>query len=418
MSTGAKATILYIEDDPASRTLVERTLTHAGYHVIVAERGLAGIDLARRNPPDLILIDINLPDLTGVEITTILRADTRFHTTPIVALTALSLDEQRNQAKAAGINGYITKPVDIRTLPDDVDYYLSENHEFVDLARLAEAQMRYTQGVVGRLEERIRALEASNASLRRLDRMKDSFIHVTAHELRTPLTLVYGYSRLLEENALIRSAGDQDPNVRALIAGFSEAIQRMQTMINEILMISRIMTDRMELSLAAVSLNHVVDKVVASYRPALEQRHLTLHYDPNDWPQKIRADADLLGVAIDGLISNAIKYTPDHGHIYITLRTDAQNMRLSVRDTGIGVAVEEQERIFDRFHTVGETMLHSTSKTAFRGGGLGLGLAICRGIIEAHGGRVWVESPGLDAEALPGSEFFILLPQPPLALAN
>lgn len=407
---GVKETILYIEDDPASRMLVERTLKHAGYKVLVAERGLEGIDLARRENPDLILTDINLPDISGREVTTMLRSDARFQHTPIVALTAQAFDEQRELTMAAGITGYLTKPLDIEALPGRIEHYLKGNKDAISAERMAEAQIRYTREVVGRLEARIRELEFSNNELRRLDKMKDSFIQLTAHELRTPLTLVYGYSRLLEDSPAIKSVANQDENIKTLIKGLTEAIQRMQGIINEILTISRIMTNQIDMSVSAVDPAYIVQRVVGHYKHALESRRLTLHFDPATWPHKMRGDAELLMLAISSLISNAIKYTPDHGHIYITAQADEQQIRVCVRDTGIGVAKEEQERIFERFHTAGDTMLHSTSKTAFRGGGLGLGLAVCKGIIDAHGGRVWVESAGLDLEKLPGSEFIVVLP--------
>ncbi len=113
---------------------------------------------------------------------------------------------------------------------------------------------------------------------------------------------------------------------------------------------------------------------------------------------------------LNNLIANAIKYTPDAGHVYLTATADEQNIRVSIKDTGIGIARDEQRRVFERFHTAGDTRLHSTSKTAFRGGGLGLGLAVCKAIAEAHGGRIWVESAGFDPVTLPGSEFIIDMP--------
>lgn len=405
-------TILYIEDDPASRTLVQRTLAYAGYSVRLAETGLAGIDAARRDPPDLVLTDINLPDITGREITTTLRADPRFARTPIVALTAQALDEQRSLTLASGITGYITKPIDVEALPDQVAHYLNGGHDsLLDSGALAEAQTRYTQEVVGRLEARLRALEASNQQLRHLDRMKSSFIQLTAHELRTPLTLVCGYSRLLEDSASIKAAVALDPSAGAIFTGLAEAVSRMQGTINEILTISRIVTGQIDLSLGMLDLPRVADRAVAPYRAALAQRGLTLTYDSQMWPQRLRGDGELLTLALSALVSNAIKYTPDGGHITIEARADGADVRLSVRDSGIGVSPDEQARIFEPFYTIGDPLLHSTSKTAFCGGGLGLGLAICQEVIAAHGGRIWVESQGCDPAALPGSTFILVIPQ-------
>src|SRR5213075_133352 len=133
-------------------------------------------------------------------------------------------------------------------------------------------------------------------------------------------------------------------------------------------------------------------------------------FNPNQWPGIIQGDNDLLQLALQNVIGNAIKYTPDGGVINLIAKTGVTNVLLTIQDTGIGINKDDQARIFDRFYTAGNTALHSTSKTAFRGGGLGLGLSICRGIVEAHGGRIWVESEGRDEERLPGSTFYIDLP--------
>ncbi len=410
MTTVRQRTILYIEDDPASRTLVARTLAHAGYRVLVAERGLEGIDLARQEKPDLILTDINLPDLSGREVTTRLRGEPQFQTTPIVALTAQTLDEFRDIAIAAGITGYLTKPIDIETLPEAVEYYLRGGRDTIGPERLSEAQTRYTQEVVGRLEAQIRDLESANNALRRLDKMKDTFIQLTAHELRTPLTLVFGYSRLIEDAAPVRALIQQDANLQVLMKGLQDSIRRMQDIINEILTISRIMTNQIDLSIGAVNPGLLAEQVVSSFEEALKTRAVQVHFDRTGWPDSLRGDADLLLLALNNLVNNAIKYTPDGGHVYLTASATEHTIQMRVKDTGIGIAPEERATVFERFHTAGDTQLHSTSKVAFLGGGLGLGLAVCKGIVEAHGGRIWVESPGYDPEKLPGSEFIIELP--------
>jgi signal transduction histidine kinase len=404
-------TILYIEDDPASRQLVERALRYLGYRVVVAERGLLGIDLARRENPDLILTDINLPDISGRELTTRLRADERFSRTPIVALTAQALQSERTMAMAAGVTGYLTKPVDIEVLPKQIEYYLHGGQDLVDRNAVQQAQTKYTQEVVARLEERLRTLEDYSQDLERLDRMKNSFINITAHELRTPLTLVYGYNRLMEDNPYIQAAIKHDPNTRVLVEGMTTAIQRMNLIVNEVLTISRIITNRIELSLAPTNLTEIIARVLKGYSDALRERKLIVRCNPTEFPQQIRADWELLELAFRNLISNAIKYTPDGGTITITARPETPLVwRVCVRDTGVGISSRDHTRIFENFSTTHDPMYHSTSKTAFMGGGIGLGLAVCKGIFEAHGGKIWVESPGYDATKCPGSEFIVLIP--------
>src|SRR5258708_32539107 len=154
----SKATILYIEDDPGSQTLVERALSFAGYRVIIASRGIEGLDQAGQCQPDLILMDINLPDLSGREVTTRLRSDQRFRATPIVALTALSQAGEREKAIAAGATGYLTKPIDIDKLPGQIEYYLTGARDTAEAEALLESHNAYNQEVVGRLDPKDREL--------------------------------------------------------------------------------------------------------------------------------------------------------------------------------------------------------------------------------------------------------------------
>ncbi|GAB4529402.1 MAG: hybrid sensor histidine kinase/response regulator [Anaerolineae bacterium] len=403
-------TILYIEDDPASRRLVERTLTHAGYNVLLAARGIEGIDMARTTPPDLILTDINLPDISGYEIATYLRSDERFARVPIVALTAQGYGNGQDIAAAAGITGYLAKPLDIGTLLQQLEFYFAGGSDPIDQTRLSNAQAQYTREVVARLEARIRQLEEANAKLKKLDRMKETFIQITAHELRTPLTLIYGYSRLLEDHPALHDMMNFDPGLETLIEGLTDSISRMHSIIEEILITSRIMTNQIDLALAPVNMVTLVQKLVASMEESLNQRHLALHYHADDWPRHINADAEMLRLAMSNLISNAIKFTPDGGEIFLLAQTNDTELHFVVRDTGIGIDASEQKYIFEQFHTTNDADFHSTSKTAFGGGGLGLGLSVCKGIVEAHGGKIWVESPGRDPNRNPGSTFNVILP--------
>ncbi len=407
---GDKATILYIEDDPGSQQLVRRTLEFAGHKVLLASRGIEGMDMVAKHKPDLILMDINLPDLSGREITTRLRSDARFRAMPIVALTALNQAGEREKALAAGLTGYLTKPIDVDKFANQVSHYLEGKKESVDTDTLIQAHNAYNQEVVGRLEVKIRELEANNADLRRIDKAKDAFIQMTAHELRTPLTLVYGYSRLLQEFPVIKHMRDENAELRVFTDGLVEAIARMTTVVNEILTISRIATGRIDLSIAPTNLGESVQKIVNGFTDVAKQRNLLISFDVKQFPTLIQADSDLLELALDNVIGNAVKYTPDGGVINVIGKTGLTHVLITVQDTGIGISKDDQARVFERFFAAGDPKLHSTSKTAYRGGGLGLGLAICRGIIEAHGGRIWVESEGRDEEKLPGSTFYIDLP--------
>lgn len=404
-------TILVIEHDEQTRHDVKFMLAGIGYHVVTASRGLDGIDLARKLNPDLIIVSMDLPDLGGGEVTTTLRSESRFESTPVVAFLSSDDPEERDIAFAAGINGHMVKPINLEALPFNIEFFMSGGTDSIDdTERLKVARNRFLQDVVKRLEERIRELENQNASLERVDQMKDSFIQLTAHELRTPLTLITGYSRLLEDHPPLKEMMKNDASIGPLIEGLTESIGRMQGIIEEILTVSRIMTSEIELTLSPTNLAKVVKTIVAQYRNVMLERKLKLYFNESEWPQSMRADSDLLQLTISNLMSNAIKYTPNGGEIHLKAQTKGKLVRFSIRDTGIGVSHDKKDVIFDRFHIGGDVELHTTSKTAFGGGGLGLGLAICKGIIEAHGGTISVESPGYDPKNNPGSEFIVILP--------
>ncbi len=407
-------TILYIEDDPASRRLVERALLAEGFNVLVAATGLEGVDLARAYVPDLVLTDINLPDLNGQEIATTLRLDPRFAHTPIVALTAQAQGGKEWQmAFAAGINGYITKPIAVEHLGERARYYLAGGRDSFDPTLMESARATYTHETVARLERQIRELQHANESLRELDKVKDSFIELTAHELRTPLTLLYGYSRLLDDNTALSRLRGQDMEVHALFDGMAEAITRMQRIIGEIVTIGRIMTNRLELNMSPINMQYIAEKTVHAYQAALNDRRITVHFNAAAWQGVLQGDGELIYLLLSNLFSNALKYTPDGGSITLGAGVRDGRFTFSVADSGIGIDREQQARIFDRFFTTNDLSLHSTSKTAYKGGGLGLGLAICKGIVDAHSGHIWVESTGRDEQKLPGSTFHVSLPQQP-----
>lgn len=401
--------ILYIEDDPASRRLLAQMLRYGGYEVLLADRGLAGIDMARREQPDLILTDIDLPDINGQALTTLLRREPRFRQTPIVALTGQSA-ARAETALAAGMTGFLTKPIEMARLLDRLRFYLDGGHDRIDTQTMLAAQQQYTQDVVQNLEQRVRLLERNNETLRRLDGMKQSFIQITAHELRTPLTVIAGYTRMLDMHAPLKTLRQSDAVVDELLHALDDAVGRFQSVIDDVVVMSRIITDRVALSLAPTNLADLVQAAVEDLRPALKERSLRLDVTPSQWPHRLMADPRLLRLVLDNLLSNAIKYTPDGGSIRLEAEADAQRVRFRVMDTGVGVAPEDLPRVFEPFVTVGAVDRHSSSKTAYLGGGLGLGLAVAQGILEAHGGSIRLHSDGHDPAACPGTTAIINLP--------
>lgn len=251
------------------------------------------------------------------------------------------------------------------------------------------------------------ALERAYARLARLDKAKSDFITVTAHELRTPLTLVMGYAELLEE-ATRDTAG-----AATLVGGVRTGARRLHRIIDDMLDMIALEGDAIRPGRESVVFSDLVAGVLSEFEEGVHDRELTVLVEIGELPP-IPGDAEALSKALQHLVMNAIKFTPDGGRITMRGRTFSDDGRRSaelvVEDTGIGIDPADQERIFDSFFQAGDVRYHSSSRTKFKGGGPGLGLALARKVVEAHGGRLWVQSPGHDEKACPGSRFGMVLP--------
>ncbi|MBK9050810.1 MAG: hybrid sensor histidine kinase/response regulator [Chloroflexi bacterium] len=404
-------TVLYIEDDIASQRLVERVLQSRGYRVFVASNGVDGLRIAKDERPQLILMDINLPGMNGKEITTRLRSLAHFSHTPIVALTANTSPGSRQQALAAGCSGFLTKPINVAEFPRQVEAFLEGQIEALSPEEHNEQLTIYAQSIVERLENKVTELQVANQRLRDLDKMKSDFIVLVSHELRTPLTLINGYAFLLKDKEKgFQEAGLAD--AAYIVQGLNQGIDRLNDIINNIISVSRIASGSLDLSINPVNLFQLTNQIINEQRKLSRERQVELLVDEslNQLP-KIDGDATLLKLAIENVANNAIKFTPDSGRVTLSGRqVDHSTVAIMIKDTGVGISLEDQRRIFERFQVLGAIQHHSTSKSAFQGGGIGLGLAIAKGIIETHNGRIWVESEGYDPVHHPGSTFHILLP--------
>ncbi len=249
-------------------------------------------------------------------------------------------------------------------------------------------------------------LETLQTKLERLDRSKSNFIAVAAHELKTPLTLIEGYTAMIGD--LIPREADQ---LHMLVQGVHNGIQRLREIVDDMIDVSLIDNNLLSLNFQPMWINRILNLLKADFQNTITERKQTL--DIQQFPgseELIFADPERVYQALKNIISNAIKYTPDGGKISVDGRTLSGFVEVIISDTGIGIAPENQDIIFEKFGQLGNVSLHSSGKTKFMGGGPGLGLAITKGIVESHGGAIWVESEGFDETKCPGSIFHILLP--------
>lgn len=279
-------------------------------------------------------------------------------------------------------------------------------------ARLVEDLKRLNAEITQLNED----LTATNERLAIIDRTKSDFISIASHELKTPLTHIRGYADMLMEMA---QAGEIAPSaVRSSTQGISKGALRLQSIVDAMLDVSLIETEAFAVHPIPISLGKMIERVVDGLGDAIQERHQKVAVWGFDTLPDVVADDTRLHQAFRNIIINSIKFTPDNGRVDIRARLadGGTQVEVTIQDTGIGIDKQHHELIFEKFYRVGDLNLHSTGQTKFKGAGPGLGLPIARGIIEAHGGRVWVESEGQDEERLPGSTFYVVLPVggPPL----
>ncbi len=372
--TSRRESVWVVEDSPLEAELARRALaTH--YDVEIFTEGLPALErLAAGPPPDALLLDAHLPDTTGPELCRAVRERFDEVSLPVVFVTAQRRSEDVVAGLEAGANDYVTKPYRAAEL----------------LARVA------TLVRVGRLHARVKQLERAERDARALaeaaNLSKDEFLATTSHELRTPLNAILGWTRMLRAGEL---AGEERD--RALAAVERNARAQAQ-LIDDLLDISRVVSGKLRLEVGPLDLEAVVREAVESIRPAAEAKGVALDLQAG-LGAAVTGDADRLQQVAWNLLSNAVKFTPRGGRVGVRVDCADASARLAVTDSGQGIAPEFLPHVFERFR-------QADGSSSRRHGGLGLGLALVRSLVELHGGSVEAFSEGEGR----GSTFTIGLP--------
>lgn len=264
---------------------------------------------------------------------------------------------------------------------------ISERRQAED--RLRAVREQYTAELAAKNKQ----LEARNLEVEKANRLKSEFLASMSHELRTPLHTVIGFAELLEEE----SEGPVNPKQKRFLGHILQDARHLLELINEVLDLSKIEAGRLQLQLEEFDFADCAEETLASIRNRAEAKHISLE-PKNNFQGLVHADRMRVKEILYNLLSNAIKFTPDHGSIWLESALQDGALRVTVGDTGIGIAPEEHDAVFEKFYQVGDT-------TSGVREGTGLGLAITRKLVELHGGRIWLES-----EKGHGSRFSFTLP--------
>ena len=385
VTSQVKSRILVVDDISKNLQVLGTMLRNEGYHVMPATSGAQALERTRAQTPDLVLLDLMMPEMDGLEVCRRLKADPLTQPIPVIFLTASNEMEHLVKGFEVGAVDYVTKPFN----PPEL---LARVRTHLELKHARDTIVRYGQ------------------ELSRLNEEKNEFMGIAAHDLRNPLSAIKGYAEMVVEDgqALVQgavsdiAASGQELQTNGRRIG--DTAGRMAEMVQNLLDANRIERGEMQLNLAPTDLGPALHQVVETQRPHATVKQQAIHLESDPTPIVVLADRGITLQVLENLVSNAIKYSPPGKEIFVRLKQHTQGARVEVQDQGPGLSAEDQKKLFGKFARLSAKPTGGEHST-------GLGLSIVKKMVEAMNGKVWCESePGH------GATFIVELPaasQPP-----
>jgi two-component system sensor histidine kinase/response regulator len=362
--------ILIVDDIPANLIILSNTLNNAGYRVFTASRGKEALLLAEKEKPDLILLDIMMPDMDGFEVCRKLKQNEKLKDIPVIFISALNDTNDIVKGLSVGGADYITKPF--------------QNEEVK--ARVATHIKISLQN---------NKLKEQSIELQKLNTDKDRFISILAHDLKNPFIAILGFSEILAQNI---NQYDKE-SIESYVEMINFSAKRFYNFLEELLVWAKAQSGKFPFEPKVLKFNTICSNVLDVLSLNSKNKNIAISAVTNA-ELEIFADVDMLKTILRNLISNAIKFTEEGGTVTVEAIQINTNIIISVSDTGIGIPPETTSKLFDI------SKIHTTTGTANETG-TGLGLILCKEFTEKHGGYIWVES-----EIGKGSKFSFSLPLP------
>lgn len=360
--------ILVVDDTPANLQVLVGMLKEHGHRVRPVLDGRMALRAAKADIPDLILLDINMPDMNGFEVCEQFKADPKLADIPVIFISGNN--ETADKVKAFSVGGvdYVTKPF-----------------------HMAEVEARVATHL--ELRRKRRELQESLESLRRLENLRDSLVHMVVHDLRSPLAAISACLEVIKWDA-------EEQHRRELASDVETALHATRTIIrlvNSVLDVSKMEGTQMRLQLSPQDVVGIARDSLDELESLVGTRRLVRSWP--DEPVVAVVDRDVVTRIVQNLLGNALKFTPVGGSVTVTVEANDDMVRVAVTDTGPGIPKEYRERVFEKFGQVEAASRGQKFST-------GLGLTFCRLAVEAHGGRI-----GVDSEVGHGSTFWFTLPR-------
>lgn len=343
----AAHTVLIIDDEPITRAGLEALLAGQGYRLEFADNGRTGLAKAIELLPDVILLDIMMPDMDGYEVCARLRDDPRLRATPVVILTALSDKDSLVRGLDAGADEFLTKPV-----------------TGLELRARVRSMLRIKQ---------------QHDELEQLLQLREQFVNMVVHDMRSPLQVIMSYGDLLLSEA------ELSVEHREWVEAINANANRLSKLLTEMLITAKMEKGQFVLHRSTVDLVRLVRDAWQQHRVIAQERRIALTLELPEQAVPAELDANLFTRVLDNLLSNALKFSPPGSAVVLRVRPVAADgcLRIQVLDQGPGIPAAHLDSIFNQFEIVALRRKGFTQ--------IGLGLPFCKLVVEAHGGRLQVE---------------------------
>jgi signal transduction histidine kinase len=363
-----RPSVLIVDDTPANLVALGAVLQPLGMRIVEARSGPEALERVSREPFACVLLDVQMPGMDGFEVARRMRETEAGAEVPILFLTAIHRDEEyARRGYASGAADYITKPF-------DPDVLRARVRAFVDLFHQRD-RLRVQQLTALLERERAARLDAETAN-----RAKDEFLATVSHELRTPLTAILGWTMIARRNS-------QRAEIEKVLSVIERSARTQLRIIEDLLDVAGALGGKLRLEIGEARIADVIEAALMAVRPAADAKGVGLEVRVEPGIGGIAADPERLQQVVWNLLSNAIKFTPGGGHVALTATRSKSTLVIRVHDDGQGVPPEFLPHIFEPFR-------QADASTTRRQGGLGLGLAIVRQLVEAHGGTISAQSDG------------------------
>ena len=360
-----KNLILIVDDMPKNLQLLASILYKRDFEISMADRGKTALEIMRDNPPDLVLLDIMMPEMDGFEVLETMKNEDDLKEIPVIFLTAKNDQESIIKSFNVGASDYVTKPFNSNELLSRVNTHLSLYNQ--------KKELKYFNNHLEDLvEKKTRQIQDANQRLSKLDEAKSYFISLLSHELRTPVTGIKGFANLMINKV-------DDPDLKDYCDMVLESVQRLERFTDLSLLLTKLKTEKYNLELSKENIHGIINESVEKDRERIEENGLQLDKKYCNDSVQLELDSYLVSRVMEILLDNAIKYSSNKGKIIIETSENEEELLVLVKDTGKGFPAKILENKFEMFSS-DELMNHQE--------GFGLGLAASKVIMNYHDGDI------------------------------